>query len=116
VETDPEGGLTIHNVAEILPVDSFPGDAGPVVFLALVRNLPVGPGRGAFVLHVAGRRDAEVARLPVQATVPQGFSSRQVALQLHVPKIPVQRGGWFELVFEWEGSPLATNRFAIGSR
>jgi len=116
VETNPEGDLTVHNVVEILSVDSFPADAGPVVFVAFVRGLPPGPGRAAFVIYPQGQRGKEVARLPIEAKVPEGLSGRQVALQLRVPKIPVQRGGWFDVVFEWGGVPVAENRFAIGAR
>src|SRR5262245_17420692 len=114
VETSPAGDLTVHNVVEVLPVPSFPGDAGPLVFVAFVRNLPPGKGNAAFTIHPAGRRDRVMARLPVEAHVPDGFAQRQIALQLRVPSIPVQQGGWFDVVFEWEGKPLAVNRFAIG--
>jgi hypothetical protein len=116
VETNPGGDLTLHNVVEVVPVESFPGDAGPLVFVAFVRNLPPGKHQGAFVIHPAGRKDRVTARLPVEATVPEGFASRQVALQLKVPSIPVQSGGWYDVLFEWEGRPLAVNRFAIGER
>jgi hypothetical protein len=116
VESHPGGDLTLHNVVEIVPVDAFPADAGPLVFVAFVRSLPTGPGKGAFVLHPAGRRDDVVARLPLEAAVPPQFAARQVALQVRVPSIPVNRGGWYDVVFEWDGRPLAVNRFAIGEK
>ena len=43
----PSGSITIEEVLEILPVDALPGDVGPLTFLALVRHLPSGRGRGA---------------------------------------------------------------------
>jgi hypothetical protein len=116
VENTPEGGLTLHNVVEILPVDRLPGDAGPIELVALVRNLPPGEGKGAFVISPAGHRGAASARFPLKVNVSEPFRARQVSLQLKVPSIPVTRGGWYEVAFEWEGAILAVNRFAIGAR
>jgi hypothetical protein len=116
VETTPEGEITLHNVVEVLPVDRFPSDLGPLVFLALVRNLPPGAGRAAFALAAVGRSQKALARLPMAVDVRPEFRGRQVALQLRVPSIPVASGGWFELTFEWDGKALASNRFLVGER
>jgi hypothetical protein len=110
------GGLDVEDVLEVVALDALPGDAGPLTFLAFLRGLPPGPGVGAFVLHPAGRPDHETARLPVRAQVPEAYADRQVALQVRLPSVPVSQGGWFEVVFEWAGRPLARNRFAIGVR
>jgi hypothetical protein len=116
VETSAHGDLTLHEIVEVLPVDAFPADAGPLTFVAFVRSLPPGPGQAMFVLRTTGESAREVARLPLPVNVPRGFGGRQVALQLRVPSVPVQGGGWYEVVFEWNGTPLASNRFAIGMR
>lgn len=115
-EVGPNGNIGIEDVLEILPVDSLPGDAGPLTFLALVRNLPSGRGRGAFRIQADGASAREVARCPLEVEVPTAYQGRQVALQVRLPSLPVARGGWYEVVFEWEGQRLAHNRFAVGAR
>ena len=60
--------------------------------------------------------DPVAARFPLQFELPAPYRERQVALQLRVPSIPVKRGGWYEVAFEWGGRILAANRFAIGAR
>ncbi len=113
VEADDTGELSLKNVVEVLPVDKVPGDVGPLTFVAFVRNLQPGPGKGAFVLRVPGAEEP-IGRLPLEMEVPPGLAARQVALQVTVPSMPVASGGWFEVYFEWQGEPLAANRFAIG--
>jgi hypothetical protein len=108
------GRLNLQDVLEVVALDRFPGDAGPLTFVALVRGLSAGPGRFAFTLHPRGRHEHVTAHLPGTAEVPPGSADRQLALQVRVPSIPVQRGGWYDVVFSWEGRPLASNRFAIG--
>jgi hypothetical protein len=116
IETTPEGELTLHNVVEVVPVERFPSDVGPLVFVALVRNLPPGAGKAAFTLSPAGRPERVLARLPMEVNVRPEYRGRQVAVQLRVPSIPVASGGWFEIGFEWEGRVLASNRFIVGER
>ncbi|MHC5010213.1 MAG: hypothetical protein ACYTG6_04585 [Planctomycetota bacterium] len=113
-ELAEEGRLNLQEVLEVVAVDALPGDAGPLTFVAFLRRLPPGKGEGAFTIHPAGSRDHVTARLPLDVDVPEGSGERQVALQVRVPSIPVTRGGWYDVVFEWNGRPLATNRFAIG--
>lgn len=115
VESDEVGTLSFLDVREILPVAAVPGDAGPVTFVALVRNLPRGKGRGAFLLRPEGGRGPE-GRLPLELDVPVGYDGRQIALQAQLRTLPVRSGGWYEVAFEWQGSLLATNRFAVGVR
>ena len=73
-------------------------------------------------LEILGRAEFGIgeslvtARLPLEVKVPEAFSGRQVAVQVRVPSIPVQHGGWYDLMFEWEGTPIAATRFAIGQR
>lgn len=113
VEANDLGEVTIQNVVEVAPVASLPGDVGPLTFVAFVRNLPPGPGEGAFILQAPGSEN-QGGRLPLKMEVPAGFQDRQVALHITVPSIPVTEGGWYELYFEWDGQVLAGNRFAVG--
>ena len=108
--------MNLEDVLEVVAVDELPGDAGPLAFVAFVRGIPAGAGKFAFVIQPAGSRDHITARLPLEVQVPEAFANRQVAVQVRVPSIPVSHGGWYDLMFEWEGKPLAANRFAIGQR
>jgi hypothetical protein len=116
VVTAPGGNVSLEDVLEILPVDALPGDVGPLSFVAFVRHLPAGPGRGAFVVEAAGDTPRVVARAPLEVNVPEGYRGRQVAVQVRLPSLPLTRGGWYQVAFEWEGTRLATNRFAVGAR
>lgn len=113
VEADERGEFSIQNVLEVLPVEEVPTEVGPLTFLALVRNLPQGPGKGAFLLRPQGGEAAQ-ARLPIEVEVPAGYAGRQVALQVQVPTLPIGTGGWFVFEFEWAGEVLAANQFAVG--
>ncbi len=115
VETQASGEISLHNVLEVLPVDSVPGDVGPIAIVAFVRNLPPGQATGAFLLRPEGN-EAMQARMPLEVNVPEGFGGRQIALQVELPSLPVGSGGWFEFGFEWDGELLAINRFAVGAR
>lgn len=113
LETDETGELTIHNVVEILPVDNVPAEVGPLTFLALVRGLPEGPSKGAFLLQAPGP-EGQGGRLPFEAEVPAGVMQRQMAMQITVPKLPVAAAGWFHIGFEWDGHILGQNKFLVG--
>ena len=82
--------------------------------MAFVRDLPAGPGAGAFLLrHPDG---TNLGRLPLEVNVPAGFDGRQLALHVKLASMPIEAGGWFEVAFEWDGTVLGANRFAVGSR
>ncbi len=91
---------------------------GPLSFVALVRNVPPGPAEAAFVLRPPQHPDDETplpaSKIPLQIDVPAGLQDRQLALHVTAPSVPVDRGGWYELYFEWQGTPLSANRFAVG--
>lgn len=116
VEPDEAGNVSLHNVVEILPATSLPGDIGPLTFVAFVRNLPAGPGQGAFVLRPANPEDPALGRLPLELEVPAVFGNRQIALHVTVPSLRISAGGWIEYAFTWNGETLAANRFAVGVR
>ena len=116
VEPDETGNLSLHNVVEILPAESLPGDIGPLTFVAFVRRLPAGPGRGAFVLRPADPDEPPIGQLPLELDVPPAFADRQIALHVTVPSLRLSAGGWIEYAFTWNGETLAANRFAVGVR
>ena len=116
VEPDETGNLSLHNVVEILPAETLPGDIGPLTFVAFVRNLPAGTGGAAFVLRPADPEQPPMGRLPLEVEVPAAFGQRQIALHVTVPSLRVSAGGWIEYEFTWNGELLASNRFAVGVR
>jgi hypothetical protein len=116
VVTGAGGNVGLEEVLEILPVAALPGDVGPLAFVAFARNLPAGPGRGAFVVESDAPNPRVVARCPLEVNVPEGYQGRQVAVQVRLPSLPMARGGWYRVAFEWAGARLATNRFAVGAR
>jgi hypothetical protein len=116
VTSSADGHVGLEDVVEIVAAEKLPGDVGPLCFVAFVRHLPTGPGRGAFVVRTAPPDARDLVRLPLEVNIPAGYQGRQVALQVRVPALPLERGGWYEVGFEWEGRGLAANRFAVGVR
>ncbi len=117
VSSNDAGELSLADIVEVVVAKELPGEIGPLVFVALVRGLPPGPGEAAFLIRAesaAGDDNAAAIRMPLKINIPAGYGERQVALQLKVAKIPVHQGGWFVLGFHWQGEPLAWNRFAVG--
>lgn len=108
--------MNLEEVLEVVAVDEMPGDAGPLAFVAFVRGVPPGKRRFEFVVRPATSREHVTARLPLEVEIPAALGGRQLAVQMRLPSVPVERGGWYDVVFEWEGRPLAANRFAIGQR
>ena len=108
--------MNLEDVLEVVAVDELPGDAGPLAFVAFVRNIPAGEGRFAFVIHPPQAGQPVAARLPLEVKIPEAIAGRQIAVQMSVPSFPVTAPGWYHLVFEWEGKPIAENRFAVGQR
>jgi hypothetical protein len=117
VEPTEDGGVSIQNVIEVLPADKVPGEVGPLTFVAFVRNLPAGPGDAAFLLRSPdGKSSSGTGRIPIKMDIPVGLQDRQLALHVTIPVLPVGTAGWYELYFEWQGTPLAANRFVVGLR
>lgn len=116
IEPDDSGNLSLHNVVEIVPAPTLPGDIGPLVFVAFIRDLPPGPGEGAFLLRSTEPDAPPLGRLPLTVDVPAPYTERQVAVHVTVPSLQVSAGGWIEYAFVWNGTVLATNRFAVGVR
>lgn len=120
LDADARGEVSLHNVVEVAPVDKVPGEIGPLTFVAFVRNLPAGPAEAAFILQPPPSPEGEpplpAQQIPLALDVPAGLKDRQLALHVTAPTVPVQRGGWYEVIFAWQGTPLSANRFAVGVR
>lgn len=117
---DAQGEISIENVVEVVPIDTVPGEIGPLTFVAFVRNLPPGPADAAFVLRPPPGPGDEppppAQKIPLKVELPPGLQDRQLALHVTVPSLPIARAGWHEVYFEWQGTPLSANRFAVGVR
>ena len=116
LDPSPSGQVTLRNVVEVVAAEEIPGTVGPLVFVAFVRGMPTGEAEAAFLLSTDVRPGEGSARLPIDLKVPAPFAERQLVVQVTVPELPVDAGGWFYVHFEWQGRILATNRFAVGTR
>lgn len=115
IELGQRGEVTLKNVLEVLPVASFPNDAGPLTIAAFVRDLPEGPGEGAFVLRAPGGVGEPLGAWRLSMDVPAAYQGRQQCIHLKVPELVVSDGGWFEVAFSYNGRELAANRFLVGA-
>ncbi len=115
IELGERGEVTLKNVIEVLPVGSFPSDAGPLTIAAFVRGLPVGPGKGAFVLRAPGGLGEPLGQWRLDMNVPEAYAGRQQCIHLKVPELVVNQGGWFEVAFLYNDAELAANRFLVGA-
>ncbi len=115
VEVAERGEVSLKNVLEILPVASFPGDAGPLTIVAFVRGLPPGAGEGSFVLRAPDGEGDPLGHWRLSMEVPEAYAGRQQCIHLNVPELVVNAGGWFEVAFLWNGTELASNRFLVGA-
>jgi hypothetical protein len=102
--------VDLEQILEVVAVDAFPGDAGPLSFVAFLRGLPAGDAHATFVIRPVGHPEHVTASLPLDVRVPEGAQGRQMVVQVRLGSVPVKHGGWYEV------SVLATNRFAIGAR
>lgn len=114
-EVAERGEVSLKNVLEILPVASFPGDAGPLTIVAFVRGLPPGPGEGSFVLRAPNSDGEPLGHWRLDMNVPDAYEGRQQCIHLKVPELVVNAGGWFEVAFLFNGTELAANRFLVGA-
>ena len=113
-EMAPEGRLNLTEILEVVAVEAMPADAGPLTFVAFVRSQAPGKTTFTFEVRPAGRPDEVAGRYPLDADIPDAFVGRQIAVQMQIPEIPVEHGGWYDVILSWEGETLAMNRFAIG--
>ncbi|MDJ0975571.1 MAG: hypothetical protein QNJ98_14005 [Planctomycetota bacterium] len=114
IELGKRGEVTLKNVLEVLPVESFPSDAGPLTIVAFVRDLPVGTGEGAFVLRAPGSEGEPLGAWRLEMEVQEAHQGRQQCINLQVPKLVVNEAGWYEVAFFYNERELASNRFLVG--
>jgi len=115
VMTSKQGGVTVRDVVDIVPVLAFPGDAGPLSFAAFVRARRAGEADVSFRLFPVGSPEVTLATLPGRLRVAKGYEGRQNVIGAGFKTLKVQAGGWFGVEFRVGNTVLAQTRFAIGA-
>jgi hypothetical protein len=116
VEGTVSGGVTVRDVLDIVALPSFPGDAGPLSFVAFVRATRPGEANVSFRVHPIADESVTIANLPGRLTVSAGYEGRQTAIHTGFKSLTVKHGGWFGVEFRVGERVLARSRFAIGAR
>ena len=107
--------VTVQGILEILPVAAFPGDAGPVSFVAFVRAKRAGEAQVSFRVHPLEAPATTVAEFPGRLSVAKGYEGRQTVVRVEMKTLKVNQGGWFGLEFRVGDEVLMRNRFLIGA-
>ena len=107
--------VSVQGVLEILPVAGFPGDAGPLSFVAFVRAHRPGEAKVSFRIHPLERPDVTVAEFPGRLAIAKGYEGRQTVVRVEMKTLKVNQGGWFGVEFRLGDDVLAKNRFLIGA-
>ena len=115
IESSKNGGVTVRDVVDIVPVLGFPGDAGPLSFAAFVRVHRPGEAAVSFRLYPMSSPETTLATLPGRLRVAKGYEGRQNVIGAGFKTLKVQAGGWFGVEFIVGTSVLARTRFAIGA-
>lgn len=114
--TDGAGGhVTVQGVLDIIPVAGFPGDAGPLAFVAFLRAHRAGEAEVAFRIHPLEHEDVTLAQFPGRLSVAKGVEGRQTVVRVDLKTLTVKQGGWFGIEFRLGDKVLARNRFLIGA-
>ncbi|MCC7139521.1 MAG: hypothetical protein IT460_13950 [Planctomycetes bacterium] len=108
-------GVSLREVVEIVPVLQFPGEAGPLAFVAFVRPLRAGEAAVSFRVHPMQDPSQTVVQLPGRLTVQKGYEGRQTVVSAGFKTLQVKAGGWFGLEFRLGERVLARTRFAVGA-
>ena len=115
VVSSKQGGVSVRDIVDIVPVLGFPGDAGPLSFAAFVRASRAGEAEVSFRLYPMGNPEVTLATLPGRLRVAKGYEGRQNVIGAGFKSLKVQAGGWFGVEFLVGTSVLARTRFAIGA-
>jgi hypothetical protein len=111
----PDGSVAVQGILDIVPVAGFPGEAGPLAFVALVRAKRAGEAAVSFRVHPLEAPDVTLARFPGRLSVAKGYEGRQTIVRVELKSLQVKQGGWFGLEFRVGEEVLARNRFLIGA-
>lgn len=107
--------VQVNGVLDIVPVAGFPGEAGPLAFVAFVRARRAGEADVSFRIHPLKAADVTLARFPGRLAVAKGYEGRQTVVRVELKSLQVKQGGWFGLEFRLGDAVLARNRFLIGA-
>ena len=113
--SESQGHVNVQGILEIIPVAAFPGDAGPVSFVAFVRANRAGEAAVSFRIHPLEKPDMTVAEFPGRLAVAKGYEGRQTVVRVELKTLKVNAGGWFGIEFRLGDQVLAKNRFLIGA-
>jgi hypothetical protein len=108
-------GVTLRELLEIVPVLSFPGEAGPLTFVALVRAPRPGEAAVSFRIHPWEDPSVTLVNLPGRLSVQKGYEGRQSVVAAGFKTLKIHAGGWFGLEFRLGDEVLAKTKFAVGA-
>ena len=109
------GHVSVQGVLDIIPVAAFPGEAGPLCFVAFLRPRRAGEAEVSFRIHPLAAQDVTLARFPGRLSVAKGLEGRQTVVRVDLKTLTVKQGGWFGVEFRLGESVLARNRFLVGA-
>jgi len=107
--------IVVNGVLDIIPVAGYPGEAGPLSFVAFVRAWRAGEAQVSFRVHPVDAPDVTLASFPGRLAVAKGFEGRQTVVRVEMKSLQVKQGGWFGVEFRVGETVLAKNRFLIGA-
>jgi hypothetical protein len=108
-------GVSLREILEIVPVLQFPGEAGPLSFVAFLRPHRSGEAEVVFRIHPIGHPETTLIRMPGRLNVLKGYEGRQTVVSAGFKTLTVNGGGWFGLEFSVGERVLARTKFAVGS-
>lgn len=108
-------GVNVREILEIVPVLQFPGEAGPLTFVALVRAPRPGEAAVSFRIHPLADPAVTLVNLPGRLSVQKGYEGRQSVVAAGFKTLKIHAGGWFGLEFRLGDEVLARTRFAVGA-
>jgi hypothetical protein len=108
-------GVNLRDVVEIVPVLQFPGEAGPLTFVAFVRPARGGEAEVSFRIHPATEPERTLVTLPGHLRVGPGYEGRQTLVAAGFKTLRLHSGGWFGVEFRLGTTVLARTRFAVGT-
>jgi hypothetical protein len=107
--------VVVNGVLDIVPVAGYPGEAGPLAFVAFVRAWRAGEAAVSFRVHPVDHPDVTLASFPGRLSIAKGYEGRQTVVRVEVKSLQVKQGGWFGVEFRLGETVLARNRFLIGA-
>ncbi len=108
-------GVSLREILEIVPVLQFPGEAGPLSFVAFLRPHRAGEAEVVFRIHPIDQPETTLIRMPGRLNVLKGYEGRQTVVSAGFKTLTVNGGGWFGLEFSVGNRVMARTKFAVGA-